>query len=596
MKFISTEQFIPFVKKWGVLILQIITLVVYQWLFYRQTGGTSIFTEGMGLMFTFAILISLLFSFFRTQWLYPVFLLLFIIQLYANILYYRTYYAFIPFSSYLIVGNLKEFDQAVIMLMKGKDLFLLLPFVIYLIANRLLLRNGIIPINHWKRSCVLVSSAILCTVLSLAALKGSGVSGRFFYENVEATRKSSFPVYFAFSIYEYVQHRTIDLTTEERHKIAAFIPDVPVKRTVASKNLILILIESLESWPVSSEVEGQPIMPFLNSLVNDENIWYNPYLLPQTHDGGSMDAQLILNTGLLPPRRGAFAFMYENNTYPSLSKILKANGYANTSIYQACRPTMWNQTKVNHAFGTEQFRDVSSYICTDLIGNALSDSSFLAQTAKMLTDLPEPFYAQLITQSSHTPFRLPENKKKLSLAADRFNETFADYLEAISYVDASLQNFFEKMKTEGLYDRSIFILTGDHCTSYGTGKLSDWLEPYRDSFHIKGNFVPLIIINGGVNGISEQMAAQIDVFPTLLDLLGINSKWNGLSSSLFAPGRKPSVCSVDDGFTVDSTEYDYCKEMAEISDLIIRGNYFKNTTVSKLPTDTGIITNVSVPD
>lgn len=577
MKTSFNGHFNPWVKKWGLLTVQIITLVLYQWLFYRQTGGTCFFTPGTGLMFAFAILCTLFFSLFRVKWLYPAFLLIFIIQLYANILYYRTYYAFIPFSSYLIAGNLKEFDGAVILLMKGKDVWLLLPFLAYLGISRWWNRQDAVRIKLKERGYALLIAAASCTAISLIALKGSGIGRKFDYEKVEATHDTCFPAYFAFSVYEYIHGRSIRLTPEEQDKIRSFIPDDPATRAFTPKNLILILIESLESWPLFSQVNGRPVTPFLNSLLNDTRTWHTPYLLPQTHDGGSIDAQLILNTGLLPPRNGAFAFLYEDHLYPSLSAILKTHGYARTALYQACPPSVWNQAKVAAAFGTDEFKDISCYSQPEPGGNMLPDFSFLDQTAEMLGRLPGPFYAQVVTQSSHSPFLLPDNKKRLPVPAGRFNETFTNYLQVIAYVDESLQNFFEKMKKEGLYDRSIFVLTGDHCTSYGTAKLSEWIEPYCDTFHIKGNFVPLIIVNGGVGGSSTDVAAQVDVFPTLIDLLGIDSQWKGLSTSLFSKNRRPGVCSAAGDFTGDSILSSHCREMWEISDLIIRSDYFRHS-------------------
>lgn len=89
------------------------------------------------------------------------------------------------------------------------------------------------------------------------------------------------------------------------------------------RNLILILTESLCAWPVGLEVGGTEVTPYLNSLARDTTVLYFPKVLPQVKDGRSSDAQLILNTGLLPLASGAASGTYGLNTYPSLPKALK---------------------------------------------------------------------------------------------------------------------------------------------------------------------------------------------------------------------------------------------------------------------------------
>lgn len=63
---------------------------------------------------------------------------------------------------------------------------------------------------------------------------------------------------------------------------------------------MIIVCESLESWPVEARIAGKEITPYINSLLADSATLYVPRLLTQVDAGRSIDFQLMLNTGLLP--------------------------------------------------------------------------------------------------------------------------------------------------------------------------------------------------------------------------------------------------------------------------------------------------------
>ena len=83
---------------------------------------------------------------------------------------------------------------------------------------------------------------------------------------------------------------------------------VPADSAVSPRNLVLIMCESLESWPINLEIEGQTVTPFLNSLVADSaNVYYNPAVLTQARAGRSIDGQLLYTTRRYPMSKGVFA-------------------------------------------------------------------------------------------------------------------------------------------------------------------------------------------------------------------------------------------------------------------------------------------------
>ena len=116
-------------------------------------------------------------------------------------------------------------------------------------------------------------------------------------------------------------------------------------------------MESQASWPIGLEIDGRKVQPFLDSLARDTSVLYFPKVLPQVKDGRSSDAQLLINTGLLPAATGAASSLYgSRNTYPSLPKALKKRGYTSASFVCDFK-SYWNQVATNRSSETALLHD-----------------------------------------------------------------------------------------------------------------------------------------------------------------------------------------------------------------------------------------------
>lgn len=111
-----------------------------------------------------------------------------------------------------------------------------------------------------------------------------------------------------------------------------------------------------------------------------------------------------------------------------------------------------------------------------------------------------------------------------------------NYIEATHEFDIQLGKFLSTLKRKNLYANTIIAITGDHHAPHAS--LSDKLNTI---------FVPLIILNSGTHLKYKETAGQIDIFPTLLDIMGIESyvipmngkEYRGLGRSLI--GNDPPV-------------------------------------------------------
>jgi len=156
----------------------------------------------------------------------------------------------------------------------------------------------------------------------------------------------------------------------------------------------------------------------------------------------------------------------------------------------------------------------------------LSDESFFTQAVGIMEKLRKPFYAFLITLSSHSPFILPDSHKKLVLPPRVANSVVGNYFQAVHYADAALGQFLEELKKIGLYQNSVIVIYGDHAGLYPFNKeAKDIMTEIlgREYSFLDAFNVPFIVHIPG-SGLVERVeitGGQIDFLPTLLNLLGI---------------------------------------------------------------------------
>ncbi|GAA3324399.1 hypothetical protein GCM10020331_052110 [Ectobacillus funiculus] len=163
----------------------------------------------------------------------------------------------------------------------------------------------------------------------------------------------------------------------------------------------------------------------------------------------------------------------------------------------------------------------------DVLNYGLKDKPFFQESIPMLQTLKQPFYAKFITLSNHFPY--PISKEDATIEPAQTGDASVDtYFQTARYLDESVQSFFDYLKQSGLYDNSVIVLYGDH---YGISENHDKamsqvlgkdITPFEDA---QLQRVPLIIHVPGIKGgVMHQYGGEIDVLPTLLHLLGTDTK------------------------------------------------------------------------
>ncbi len=297
------------------------------------------------------------------------------------------------------------------------------------------------------------------------------------------------------------------------------------------RNLIVIQLEAFQNFAINREYEGQELTPFLNSLINDQESLYFDHYYYQVGSGNTSDAEFATNNSILGTLSSYTYTLYQQNYFRGLPVLLKEQGYE-TAAMHAYEKTFWNRLNMypslgfDHFFDSDYYEDDEDYTGWSVV--ATNDKSFFHQSVEAMKTMQEPFYSFLITLSGHHPFEQKQEDCSLTLRSTEEGTIVGDYLNSVRYVDEALEQFFEELKDEGLYENSIICIYGDHyglsCTDPEIKKMMTDImgEDYNYKWHFN---IPLIInIPGsGVNETISTAGGQLDFLPTVAYLLGMES-------------------------------------------------------------------------
>jgi phosphoglycerol transferase MdoB-like AlkP superfamily enzyme len=143
---------------------------------------------------------------------------------------------------------------------------------------------------------------------------------------------------------------------------------------------------------------------------------------------------------------------------------------------------------------------------------------------RMFQDLcknKQPFLSIVYNISSHEPFDIPANFKRIS-GDDR------KYLNSVAYADSCLGHFIDQLKSSPMWDNTLVIITADH-TTREPGPVSI-AEP--ENYHI-----PMLWIGGAVDTtmVVKNICMQTDLGPTLAQQMGWRYKPSFFAKNIFGP-------------------------------------------------------------
>lgn len=505
----------------------------------------------------------------KGKWRYTTIPIPFIISvlLWANLLYYRNFGDLIQTSNY-IKADMTDSTVAssAISSIKWTDItFIILPFcpLVYAVANRKLLPKS--PISSFWRW------ATLSIFIISLAFSYVGVIRRVKLHHNLATYKEVPKILYAKEskswIVNYEMHHFIGyilkcifsigdigmkLSPSDIALIKSHISAHPERRADSDiskllssdggKNLIMIIVESLP-FKIFEMREANELIPEMMNIVNDSLTIISKSKVLANY-GRSADAQFIYNTGLLPLRTEAFVDFYALNDYPSLAKALR---YPSMEIIGENK-RLWFHTLTTKSYGFNKLKD-------NIAPFGMNQDSIIFNYAKKEIPLMKsPFFLFITSISMHDPYD-EQNVTPVSdtLPISTNDARDKEYYQRLRHFDKSLGSFITYLKDKGIYDNSVVVILGDH--EIRTSTISQ---------NLHDEYVPFIIANPPLPNPKVISTTQLDVFPTIMDIIGckytyLGQDYSGLGQSIFS---KPGIS----GKEYIPTDTDY-----QVSEMIIKG-------------------------
>ena len=516
---------------------------------------------------------------------------LFSLLLLGDLMYYRGFCSFV--SPYLLsqTTNLDNLFSSILSMIRPIDLLFCIDLLV-LVGIGLKFKTFHIKAKR--------NGYVLIILLALSAsyvyyehvrldLRGKGEEMLFRVSwSPNQTMSNLSPLgYHAFDIYNYYENQqTEKLTAEENQEINAWfaqkqenLPANQYQGIFKGKNLIMIQVESLENFVINQKVNGQEITPNLNKLLTNSLYFSNFY--EQVYNGNSADADLMANTSVYPVRTGATFFRFSNNIYNSLPKLLRGVGYSTLAIHPD-KGSYWNWMSALTSIGFEKTMDETHFDTSEKIGLGISDGSYFKQIAPILASEKQPFYSFMVTLTSHSPFDLPDQYRKLALSEELNKTKLGGYFQSINYTDQQIGDFLANLDTSGVLDNSVVVIYGDHTGvhKYYNDEVKE-VQPQENWWLDDSKRIPLIIYHKGMKGRDIGIAGgQIDTMPTVAYLMGLKEesyKNTVFGRNLLNTNKDFAVLANKQfvGEAANNEEMQNEIKGIDLADLIIRKNYFK---------------------
>ncbi len=302
--------------------------------------------------------------------------------------------------------------------------------------------------------------------------------------------------------------------------------DTPLTGAFAGKNLILIMMESVDDWLVTPEY-----MPNLYRM-EQEGVYFRNYYAPIFLAAATFNSEFTANTGMIAPEYQVRNSYYAEHALPySLPNRFRDAGYRARS-YHAANPNIYNRGQIHLNFGYESYNDYGDLGMDDY----MLDSQLLRGYDQIVSD--EPFFSFIITYSGHGPYT--EEQDTISaphLARARAVIDYStvpytteaqkeEYTRAVAQAmetDAFIGGLRERLEADGHAEDTVLVLFTDHyCKYFSDAELISAIKGETDRNMLSN--VPFVIWTEGITPqVSEKYVSTMDIAPTIVDLFSLDA-------------------------------------------------------------------------
>ena len=316
---------------------------------------------------------------------------------------------------------------------------------------------------------------------------------------------------------------------------------------IKKPNVIVLFLESTRYFELNHPKIGPVVFPELRKILDTKALFFKQAYSPSYTAGQTVRGKVCSLCSILPNIPGPAIYVTNYNiNIKCIQGLLKENGYQTAWLY-TFDMNLHNEAIFETLHGTDQLFDESYYRnqgVTKKIGPwGLADEPYLLESVNVLESLSkknQPFFAQMLTISTHHPFSVtPEGTIPDSLIDEVGKDSeYHAYLTNLRYLDRSLASFFKRFFESSLSDNTVVILMSDHSTSLAPSKgmynKKEWWKKTELEFRIA-----LAIISKNIKKpqVINYPVHQLDIAPTIATLTGTNGNVTWLGNNLLSgPG------------------------------------------------------------
>ena len=302
--------------------------------------------------------------------------------------------------------------------------------------------------------------------------------------------------------------------------------DTPMTGAFAGKNLILIMMESVDDWLVTPEY-----MPNLYRL-EQEGVYFRNYYAPIFLAAATFNSEFTANTGMIAPEYQVRNSYYSEHALPySLPIRFRVAGYCARSFH-AANPNIYNHGQIHLNFGYESYNDAS---VLDMDSYKL-DAQMLNGYDRIVSD--EPFFSFIITYSGHGPYTTEQQNisephldraravidySTVPYTTEAQKEEYTRAVAQAMETDAFIGGLRERLEADGHAEDTVLMLFTDHyCKYFSDAEFISAIKGETDRNMLSN--VPFVIWTEGIAPqVYDKYVSTMDIAPTIVDLFSLDA-------------------------------------------------------------------------
>ena len=283
-----------------------------------------------------------------------------------------------------------------------------------------------------------------------------------------------------------------------------------LRGAAADRNVVLILLESTAAQYLESPIAGIHPMPHFQMLSENGIRFSSAYAVYPESIKGLFSVLLSRY-----PAIDTESESYSGVATPSLAEILARHRYR-SGLFHSGRFMYLGMEAVIHQRGFEILEDAGEIGGQHESSFGVDEYSTVNRCLNWIDSIGnQRFFLTYLPIAGHHPYE--------SMGEGPFpNDTELNrYLNALHYSDAALGSLIEGLRERGLYEKTLFVVLGDHGEAFGQheGNFGHPFNLFDENIR-----VPFVIAAPGLIDSAQTVRrplSLVDAAPTVLDLLGV---------------------------------------------------------------------------